>query len=74
MSAIVGTAALEQRLEKLTPPLAVVLPGGRRIGSTDAVVTVRLNDLSPLTHLLTGQIGKVGEDYVEGRLDIDGAT
>ena len=72
MSAIVGTAALEQRLEKLTPPLAVVLPGGRRIGSRDAAVTLRLNDFSPLTHLLTGQIGKVGEDYVEGRLDIDG--
>ena len=72
MSAIVGTAALEQRLEKLTPPLAVVLPGGRRIGSRDAAVTLRLNDLSSLTHLVTGQIGKVGEDYVEGRLDIDG--
>ncbi len=72
MTAIVGTAALEQRLETLTPPLAVVLPGGRRIGSRDAAVTLRLNDLSAVTHLLTGQIGKVGEDYVEGRLDIDG--
>jgi hypothetical protein len=25
-----------------------------------------MNDLSSLTHLVTGQIGKVGEDYVEG--------
>ena len=71
MSAIAGTA-LEQRLEQLTPPLAVVLPGGRRIGSPDAAVTLRLNDLSALTHLVTGRIGKVGEDYVEGRVDIDG--
>ncbi len=73
MSAIAGTAALEQRLERLTPPLAVVLPGGRRIGSKDAAVTVRMNDLAAVTHLVTGRIGKVGEDYVEGRIDIDGS-
>ena len=72
MSAIAGTAALEQRLEHLTTPLAVVLPGGQRVGSRNAAVTLRLNDLSALTHLLTGRIGKVGEDYVEGRADIDG--
>ncbi|MEP7302910.1 MAG: class I SAM-dependent methyltransferase [Caldimonas sp.] len=72
MTAIAGSAALEHRLGKLTPSLAVVLPGGRRIGSTDAAVTLRLNELSPFTHLVTGQIGKVGEDYVEGRLDFDG--
>jgi cyclopropane-fatty-acyl-phospholipid synthase len=35
-------------------------------------VTLRLNDLSPLAHLATGQVGKVGEDYVEGRVDLDG--
>jgi len=70
MSAIAG--ALEQRLEKLTLPLAVVLPGGQRIGPVDAAVTVRLKELVPLTHIITGQIGKVGEDYVEGRIDIEG--
>ena len=72
MSAILATAALEQRLERLTPPLAIVLPGGRRLGPSGAAVTLRLNELSPLAHLATGQVGKVGEDYVEGRLDFDG--
>jgi len=72
MSAIAGTAALEQRLQHLGTPLAVVMPGGRRLGSKDAAVTLRLHDLSPLTHLATGQIGRIGEDYVEGRVDIDG--
>src|SRR5678816_4749722 len=38
----------------------------------DNAVTVRMNDLAAVTHLVTGQIGKVGEDYVEGRIDIDG--
>ncbi len=73
MSAIPGTAALEQRLESLTPPLAIVLPGGRRIGSNSAAVTLRLNELASIAHVATGQMGKVGEDYVEGRLDIDGS-
>jgi cyclopropane-fatty-acyl-phospholipid synthase len=68
MSALAG--ALEQRLGTL--PLAVVLPGGRRIGRSDAAVTLRLNDLGTLTHLLTGQVGKIGQDYVEGKVDLDG--
>ncbi|MEO8525905.1 MAG: class I SAM-dependent methyltransferase, partial [Caldimonas sp.] len=73
MSAILGTAALEQRLENLTPSLAIVLPGGRRMGPGNAAVTLRLKELSTLAHVATGQMGKVGEDYVEGRLDIDGS-
>ncbi len=68
MSAIAG--ALEQRLDSL--PLAVVLPGGRRVGRSDAAVTLRLNDLGTITHLLTGQVGKIGQDYVEGKVDLDG--
>ncbi len=65
---------LEQKLDNLSLPLAVVLPGGRRIGNVDAAVTLCLHDLSPLAHLAAGQIGKVGEDYVEGRLDFDGSV
>jgi cyclopropane-fatty-acyl-phospholipid synthase len=70
MSAIAG--ALEQRLGSLSLPIAVILPGGRRIGRKDAAVTLRVNDLSPLTHLIMGEVGKVGQDYVEGKLDLDG--
>lgn len=64
--------ALEQRLAPHGVPLAVVLPGGRRLGSADPAVTLRLHELSPLAHLATGQVGRVAEAYVEGRLDIDG--
>ena len=70
MTAIAG--ALEQRLDKLMLPLAVVLPGGQRIGAAAPAVTVRLNVLAPVSHIVTGQIGKIAEDYVEGRLEIDG--
>jgi hypothetical protein len=44
MPAIAG--ALEQRLGSLSLPIAVVLPGGRRIGPSDAPVTLRQNELS----------------------------
>ncbi|HEX2540423.1 MAG TPA: class I SAM-dependent methyltransferase [Caldimonas sp.] len=72
MSAVAG--ALEQRLGSLTLPLAVVLPGGQRIGSAEAAVTLRLRELGPLTHIVTGQIGRVGQDYVEGRIEFDGTV
>lgn len=64
---------LERKLDSLKMPVAVVLPGGRRLGAADAGVTIRLNELGPIAHIATGQIGKVGEDYVEGRLDFDGS-
>jgi cyclopropane-fatty-acyl-phospholipid synthase len=65
-------ALLERKLGSLTLPLALVLPGGRRFGPADAAVTLRLKDLAPLASIASGQIGKVGQDYVEGRLDFDG--
>ena len=55
------------------PALALVLPGGRRIGPADAPVTLRLAGLAPLAHVAAGQVGRLAEDYVEGRIDIDGA-
>ena len=53
--------------------LALVLPGGRRIGPADARVTLRLASLAPLAHVAAGQVGRLAEDYVEARIDIDGA-
>jgi cyclopropane-fatty-acyl-phospholipid synthase len=65
-------SVLEPRLAALSVPVAVVLPGGRRIGPADARVTLVLRDLVPLAHLAAGQIGLVAQDYVEGRVDLDG--
>ncbi|MFT3953680.1 MAG: class I SAM-dependent methyltransferase [Piscinibacter sp.] len=66
-------AVLERRLAGLSLPLALQWPGGQRIGPAQAAVTLRLQGLGPLAHLAGGQIGRVAEDYVEGRIDIDGA-
>lgn len=66
-------AVLERRLAGLSLPLALQWPGGQRIGAERAAVTLRLQGLGPLAHLADGQIGRIAEDYVEGRLDIDGS-
>jgi len=65
-------AVVERWLAGLSMPLAVQLPGGRRFGPETAAVTLRLESLSSLAHLATGQVGRIGEDYVEGRLEFDG--
>src|SRR5512139_50992 len=65
--------ALEERLAPQGVPLAVVLPGGRRLGSPHPRVTLRLHELASLAHIATGQVGRVAQDYVEGRLDFDGS-
>jgi cyclopropane-fatty-acyl-phospholipid synthase len=52
--------------------LAVVLPGGRRIGPDGASVILRLRQWAPLLALARGQIGRLAADFVEGRLDIEG--
>ena len=67
-------AVLERKLNSLTLPLALVLPGGRRLGAADAAVTLRLRELGPLAHVASGAVGKVAQDYVEGRLDFDGSV
>jgi cyclopropane-fatty-acyl-phospholipid synthase len=53
--------------------LALILPGGRRIGTEQPRVTLRLASLAPLAHVATGRLGGLAEDYVEGRLEIEGA-
>ena len=70
MSAV--TSLLERKLASLDVPLAVQLPAGQRVGAPDARVTLRLKELSPLAQIATGQVGRVAEDHVEGRLDVDG--
>jgi cyclopropane-fatty-acyl-phospholipid synthase len=66
-------ALLERKLAGLNTPMAVVMPRGERIGAANARVALKLNDMGPLLHIATGQVGRVAQDYVEGRLDFEGA-
>src|SRR5947209_13737587 len=65
-------ALVEQKLGSLSLPLALVLPGGRRIGPSDARVTARVKDYGSLAAVAAGHVGKVAEDYVEGRVELEG--
>ena len=64
---------LQNKISARALPLAVVLPGGRRVGPADAALTLRLSELSALAPLAQGQIGLVARAYVEGRLDFEGS-
>ena len=66
-------ALLERKLASLTLPLALCLPGGKRVGREDAAVTLHLNDAGTLAHIASGEVGRVAQDYVEGRLEVSGS-
>ncbi len=65
-------ALLERKLAGLQTPMAVVLPGGERIGAAAARVTLKLSDLASLVRIAAGEIGRVAQDHVEGRVEIEG--
>jgi cyclopropane-fatty-acyl-phospholipid synthase len=66
---------VQGRLDQLAdagPTLALELPGGRRLGRSDARVTLVLHSLAPLAWLAAGQVGRLAEAYVEGRAELRG--
>jgi cyclopropane-fatty-acyl-phospholipid synthase len=63
---------IEIQLADLPVPLAIGLPGGKRIGPVDAAVRLEFEDWSGVATLAAGQIGHVAEDYVEQRVRIHG--
>jgi cyclopropane-fatty-acyl-phospholipid synthase len=63
---------VEQRLEALPLPLALVLPDSQRVGRSQAAVTLRLSDWRSMAHLSAGLIGQLAQDYVQSRVQIEG--
>jgi cyclopropane-fatty-acyl-phospholipid synthase len=63
---------VESQLAALPVPVALGLPGGRRVGSPDAPVRLEFTDWSGLATFAAGQIGKIAEEYVERRINIQG--
>ena len=62
MSAL--AASVQARLSARAPGLAVLLPGGQRLGAPEAKVQLTLSDWASLAHLATGQVGRLGEDQI----------
>lgn len=71
MSAVLS--AVEKQLEGLPVPVQITMPDGERVGQPGARVHLIVKDRATLAHLAAGQVGVLGEDYVEGRFDVEGS-
>ncbi|MFW8565758.1 class I SAM-dependent methyltransferase [Orrella sp. 11846] len=61
---------VEKKLAELPVGVRLILKDGATVGPADAKVVIAVHDMGALRSLSTGDIGKIGEDYVEGRIDI----
>ncbi|WP_424624312.1 class I SAM-dependent methyltransferase [Achromobacter marplatensis] len=65
-------SVVERKLEALPVPVQLVLPDGAVLGPPDPRVRFVAHDKMALAHLAEGAVGVLGQDYVEGRIDIEG--
>ena len=65
-------SVLERKLASIPTPLQLVLPDGRKIGPADYRVRFTLHDASAIAHAASGQVGILGQDYVEGKVSFEG--
>jgi len=63
---------LQSQLGGLSMPIAVQLPQGQTLGPSDAPVKLLLSAWSSLARLKTGQVGALAEEFVEGKLNLEG--
>jgi cyclopropane-fatty-acyl-phospholipid synthase len=63
---------IESQLAGLPVPVAVQLPAGKRVGASKAAVTLSFTDWSSLATMAAGQIGRMAEDFVESRVQLEG--
>ncbi len=63
---------IESQLAGLPVPVALRLPAGERSGPAAAAVTLSFKDWSSLATMAAGQIGRLAEDFVESRVQLEG--
>ena len=63
---------IESQLAGLPVPVAVRLPAGQRVGPASAAVTLSFKDWSGLATMAAGRIGRLAEDFVESRVQLEG--
>ena len=64
---------IASQMTRLPADIALQLPQGTRLGPANAPVTLSFSRWSGIARLKAGQIGALAEDYVEGKLQIEGA-
>ena len=66
-------AAIQSVLDKLPMPTRLIMPDGTKLGDGDPELIVQAKTHTALTRLASGQIGLLGEDYVNGDFDFQGS-
>lgn len=64
---------IESQLSTLPVPVTLQLPDGRRVAKPGSRITLAFSEWSALAKLAAHQVGAIGEAYVEGRVQIEGA-
>jgi len=64
---------VESKLASLPLSVRLTLPDGNSVGATDAPVHLTVRDNRTLANLAAGQVGLLGEDYVEGKFEVEGS-
>lgn len=64
---------VSSQMPHLPADIALQLPQGARLGAANAPVKLLFSRWSGIARLRAGQIGALAEDYVEGKLQIEGA-
>lgn len=65
-------ALIQEAVGQFEGAMALEWPGGRAGDSATAAVRLKLRDSRALLRLARGQIGRLADDYVRGRMDIEG--
>jgi cyclopropane-fatty-acyl-phospholipid synthase len=63
---------IESQIAALPVPVAVRLPGERRVGAAQPAVVLEFREWGSLATLAAGQVGKLAEDIVEDRVHFEG--
>jgi cyclopropane-fatty-acyl-phospholipid synthase len=66
-------AQVQNQLQALPVPVGLVLPDGQRISAAGARLQLHVKEWASMARLAAGQIGSLAEDYVEGRIELDGS-
>ncbi|SFC69245.1 cyclopropane-fatty-acyl-phospholipid synthase [Polaromonas sp. OV174] len=64
---------ISSQMPRLPADIALQLPQGQRLGAADAPVKLSFSSWTSIARLKAGQIGALAEDYVEGKLQLEGA-